>query len=103
MFTSLFILFDFLIFPALVEGIYIFRRQNRILREQRYIFANGHVYGFETFLKNISFELFEISLLSFYSFLIISEGSDLSRKMREAISCWTSMEPIQIGRNGAKL
>ncbi len=34
-----------------------------------------------------------LSFLSFYSFLVVSKGSDLSRKMREAISC--NLAPVR--------
>ena len=38
-------------------------------------------------------QFFELSFLSFYRFLIVSEGSDLSRKVREAISY--SLAPVR--------
>ncbi len=41
----------------------------------------------------IFFEFSKFSFLSFYRFLVVSKGSDLSRKMREAISC--NLAPVR--------
>ena len=44
-------------------------------------------------VKTLFFEFSEFSFLSFYRFLLVSKGPDLSRKMREAISC--NLAPVR--------
>ena len=45
------------------------------------------------FKKTHVFEISEFSFLSFYRFLLVSKGPELSRKMREAISC--NLAPVR--------